>query len=164
MKRIIYFSVAALFLTGLHARINEVKTFSVTETAATGPAYYGKKITPDNAVTIEKMRKQMGSKKEMAVKVIAPVEAVCKKKGCWMELKAADGTSMRVTFKDYGFFVPVDTKNKTAIVQGVARVEETSIADLKEYAKDNGASKEEIAAINKPKRELVFEADGVILQ
>lgn len=163
MKKIIYFSIALLVLTGLNAQIKESNN-AVKAPATTGPSYYGQKITPDNAVTIEKMRKQMGNKKEMAVKVIAPVNAVCKKKGCWMELKAADGTTMRVTFKDYGFFVPVDTRNKTAIAQGIAKVEETSIADLKEYAKDNGATKEEIAAINKPKRELVFEADGVILQ
>ncbi|MBK8328994.1 MAG: DUF4920 domain-containing protein [Bacteroidetes bacterium] len=28
---------------------------------------------------------------------------MCQKKGCWMELKNNDGTTLRVTFKDYGF-------------------------------------------------------------
>lgn len=126
--------------------------------------HYGEVITKDSALTIEEMKTAMGDKKEMPVKVVASVHAVCKKKGCWMELKANDGTTLRVTFKDYGFFVPVDTENKTAIAQGVAKVEETSVADLKEYAKDDGATKEEIAAIKAPKKELVFEATGVILQ
>jgi hypothetical protein len=142
--------------TGNQEQISAAKTDSAK--------YYGEAITPDNAITIEEMRKLMGDKKELAVKVTAPVQAVCKKKGCWMELTAADGTTMRVTFKDYGFFVPTDADGRTATIQGVAKVEETSVADLKEYAKDDGQSKEQIAAIKEPKKELVFEATGVILQ
>ena len=38
------------------------------------------------------------------------------------------------------------------------------IADLKEYAKDDGKGESEIAAITAPKKELVFEASGVILK
>ena len=42
---------------------------------------------------------------------------VCQMKGCWMELAADNDTSgVRVTFKDYGFFVPTDS-------QGAARLE-----------------------------------------
>jgi hypothetical protein len=81
-----------------------------------------------------------------------------------MELKNNDGTTMRVTFKDYGFFMPKDCSGKTAIVEGIAKVEVTSIEDLKEYAKDDGQSKEDIAKITEPQKELVFEAKGVILQ
>src|SRR2546423_15257819 len=36
----------------------------------------------------------------------------CERKGCWMELAPAaskDGPGLRVTFKDYGFFVPLDS-------------------------------------------------------
>jgi hypothetical protein len=81
-----------------------------------------------------------------------------------MELKNADGTTMRVTFKDYAFFMPKDASGRIAIVDGMAKVEETSVADLREYAKDDGKSKEEIEAINQPETELVFEASGVILK
>jgi len=35
---------------------------------------------------------------------------------------------------------------------------------LKEYAKDDGKSKEEIDSINKPKIEYSFEATGVIIK
>ena len=47
---------------------------------------------------------------------------------------------------------------------GFASVDVTSIEDLKEFAKDNGDSKEAIDAIKEPKKELVFEAKGVILK
>ncbi|MCC7029979.1 MAG: DUF4920 domain-containing protein [Chitinophagaceae bacterium] len=81
-----------------------------------------------------------------------------------MELKNSDGSSMRVTVKDYAFCMPKDCAGKTEIVEGVAKIEVTSVADLQEYAKDDGQTKEEIAAIKEPKSELVFEAKGVILQ
>jgi len=35
----------------------------------------------------------------------------CERKGCWMQLSAGEGKqSVRVTFKDYAFFVPLDSK------------------------------------------------------
>jgi hypothetical protein len=60
--------------------------------------------------------------------------------------------------------MPLDCAGKTAIVDGIAKVDVTSIDDLKEYAKDDGKKQEEIDAINEPKKELVFEAKGVILK
>ena len=51
----------------------------------------------------------------------------CEKKGCWMELAAdAKGPGVRVTFKDYGFFVPLDSAGRTAKVEGVVKVAELS--------------------------------------
>lgn len=168
MKNLIIIASSCLLVAcsqGPKTETKEAGNQEQTVAAKTDSAkYYGEVITPDSAITIEEMRKLMGDKKEMTAKVTAPIQAVCKKKGCWMELTAADGSTMRVTFKDYGFFVPTDADGKTATIQGIAKIEETSVADLKEYAKDDGQSKEQIAAITEPKKELVFEATGVILQ
>jgi len=125
---------------------------------------FGSKITDKGAVSLSEMKKKMGSKKEMTTKVSAKIEDVCQKKGCWMNLVDDKGSKVRVTFKDYAFFMPKDAAGKTAIVEGIAMIDETSIADLKEYAKDAGKTKEDIAKIKEPKRELVFEASGVILK
>ena len=43
------------------------------------------------------------------VRIEGKIDEVCAKKGCWMILRDGDA-SVRVTFKDYGFFVPTDTK------------------------------------------------------
>ena len=106
----------------------------------------------------------MGDKKELTTKVSGEVEAVCQKKGCWMNIKNANGESMRVTFKDYAFFMPMDCAGKTAIVEGVAKIEETSIADLKEYAKDDiikDISKfddeSDLTEINKQRKRVLYE-------
>jgi hypothetical protein len=49
------------------------------------------------------------------------IVASCTRKGCWMQLAAADGEpGVRVTFKDYGFFIPLDAKGMKARAEGVA--------------------------------------------
>lgn len=158
MKKICFIlSVLTILSCGQNQPSADTKT-GETET------YYGEKITSDSAISIDDLTTAMGDQKEMSLKLTATVDAICQKKGCWMDLKKSDGSTMRVTFKDYGFFMPKDGAGKTAVVRGVARFEETPVADLQEYARDAGKSEEEVNAITEPKQELVFEADGVILK
>ena len=57
------------------------------------------------------------------VQLEGKVRKACEKKGCWMELAPdAKGPGVRVTFKDYGFFVPLDSAGRTAKVEGVVKV------------------------------------------
>jgi predicted small lipoprotein YifL len=166
MKKLILIFTVALAACGQQSGPTDAATAPADRTQVEEPAkevFFGDKIDPAGAIPIAELKSQMSDKKEMAVKVIAPIQAVCQKKGCWMDLSAADG-SVRVTFKDYSFFVPKDAAGKEAVVEGIAKVEETSVQDLKEYAKDAGKSKEEIEAITEPKQELVLEASGVMIR
>jgi hypothetical protein len=164
MKRIVLIGAATLLIAcGQTTTTTETTAQSQVETTG-AEQFFGDKITADNAVSISELDGLMGDKNEVAVKLKAPIDAVCQKKGCWMDLETAEGESMRVTFKDYAFFVPKDASGKVAIVEGVAKVEETSVADLQEYAKDAGKTDAEVAAIKEPKKELVFEASGVIIK
>ena len=58
------------------------------------------------------------------VRVEGVVRSACTKKGCWMELASADaeGPGCRVTFKDYGFFVPLDSAGANARLEGLVQV------------------------------------------
>lgn len=89
------------------------------------------------------------------------ITEVCQAKGCWMKVNLNDGEEVFVRFKDYGFFVPTDSAGKDVVMNGLAFVEEMSVEDQQHYAMDKGATKEEIKKIQKPKRTLGFEADGV---
>ncbi|MBT8286262.1 MAG: DUF4920 domain-containing protein [Flavobacteriaceae bacterium] len=91
------------------------------------------------------------------------VTEVCQMKGCWMKVALGDGEEMRVTFKDYGFFVPKDIAGKEVTLHGKAFIEEISVEDQKHYAEDGGATKEEIDRITAPKATYSFVADGVRL-
>ncbi len=126
--------------------------------------YYGAKITPDNTISVDEIDARLAGKNEIAVKVEGKVAEVCQAKGCWMTLQKADGSTMRVGFKDYAFFVPKNISGKTVIINGIASVTTTSVEELKHYAEDAKKSKEEIDAITTPKKEVSFEADGVIVK
>lgn len=68
------------------------------------------------------------------VRVEGTVRKACEKKGCWMELaEGPKGAGVRVTFKDYGFFVPLDSAGSSARVEGVVNVKELSEATAKHY-------------------------------
>src|SRR5262249_50187749 len=60
-----------------------------------------------------------------SVIVQATVRRNCTRRGCWMELadgNETDAPGCRVTFKDYGFFVPLDSAGSPARVQGTGQV------------------------------------------
>ena len=63
--------------------------------------------------------------RDQTITVEGEVRSACTRRGCWMEV--AQGTDpalagCRVTFKDYGFFVPTDSAGAHAKVQGTLGV------------------------------------------
>lgn len=96
--------------------------------------------------------------------IAGQIKEVCASKGCWLTMDLPSGQSMRVTFKDYGFFVPTNSAGFPIILEGVATLTETDVATLRHYAEDAGKSKEEVAAITEPKKEITFEAVGVVIK
>jgi hypothetical protein len=90
------------------------------------------------------------------------VAEVCPIKGCWMTMTEGD-RSMRVTFKDYGFFVPKDCAGRTARVHGLVAVRDVPVDEARHYLEDAGRH-DEAAKITAPVRQLTMVADGVVLQ
>jgi hypothetical protein len=126
---------------------------------------YGKVIDPNGAMNTTTFMRTMGKVDSADVKIEAEVLASCKKKGCWMDVKLADGSTMKVRFTDYAFFVPTDgLSGKTAILQGHATKEVITEAMRRHYAHDAGKSPEECEAIKGDKAELTFLADGVLIR
>ena len=99
-----------------------------------------------------------------ATQLVGKITEVCQAKGCWMKVDLSNGEEVFVKFKDYGFFVPTDVAKKNVVMSGKAFIEEMSVDEQKHYAEDEGATKEEIAKIVKPKKTLRFEADGVLIK
>lgn len=99
----------------------------------------------------------------LATTLKGTVKDVCKAKGCWMTIDLGNEESMRVTFKDYGFFVPKDISGKEVIFTGQVKYTETDVETLRHYAKDGGKSEEEVLAITEPEQSYNFVATGVKL-
>jgi hypothetical protein len=100
--------------------------------------------------------------KDKLVRIQAKVVEVCQKKGCWMMLTDGSNT-MRITFKDYGFFMPKDIAGKTIIAEGIVAEDVLSEKDARHYAEDAGKSKEEIAKIKGDQKTVSMVAQSVFL-
>ena len=133
------------------------------ETVEEKDNHFGEVVNAEGALTIDEFAAKMEGQDSVRTKIRAVAEDVCQKKGCWMKVKTADGSLMRIKFKDYGFFVPMDITGKEVIFEGVAFRDTTSVEDLKHYAEDGGQSAEEIAAITEPEVSTAFIADGVMV-
>ncbi len=139
---------------------------SETSTEADLPSTgnFGKTISEDGAVMLASIESSVVPGEEFAAKVEGKIVEVCQKKGCWMTVKKDDGSVVRVTFKDYGFFVPKDAAGKWVVMEGIAFYDTLSVATLQHYAEDAGKSAEEVAKITDPEYKITFEAEGVIIK
>lgn len=128
---------------------------------------FGDSITKEGALTREEMFAKYESMKAndtLDVKFASDINATCKKKGCWMTLSLVKDKEAFVKFKDYAFFVPKEGAEKhSAIVEGKAFIEETSVDQLKHEAKDAGKSQAEIDQITQPEKNYRFMANGVLI-
>lgn len=125
---------------------------------------FGKEISEEGAVSSSEIFTKLETEDSIFVKVNTSVNSVCKAKGCWMTVPLNDETEMRVKFKDYDFFVPLNCEDRSTIIEGWAYKNELSVATLQHYAADGGATEEEIAEITEPEVEYTFMADGVLMK
>jgi len=126
--------------------------------------WYGEEFVVENVVPASQLAALSPDSLNSEMIVEAEILECCRKKGCWMKVDMGDGRSMRVSFKDYGFFVPLNADGRIATMKGVATIDTVDVAMLRHFAEDAGKSKEEIAAITEPEFELSFEATGVLIK
>ncbi|MFM6925436.1 MAG: DUF4920 domain-containing protein [Ferruginibacter sp.] len=123
---------------------------------------FGKKTTADGAIPVAELPARLQGKETVELKVSGKVKEVCKAEGCWLKMETAEG-AMMIKMKDHSFLVPLSMNGKTIVVDGIATLKETSVEMLKHYAEDAGKSKEEIAAIKEPKKEITMQAKGILV-
>jgi Domain of unknown function (DUF4920) len=125
---------------------------------------YGDVILTDKAVTLASLSNQVEGKDSVTLTLKGTIEKTCAKKGCWMSVQDENGVATRVTFKDYGFFVPTEgAEGKEVVFSGVAKRKVTDIATLRHFAEDAGKTQAEIDAITTPIEEIEFVASGVVI-
>lgn len=88
------------------------------------------------------------------------VKTACERKGCWMQLTADNAPGVRVTFKDYAFFVPLDSQGMKARAEGVTVVKTLSKKEA-DHLEEEGAKLNRNA--DGTAKEVSFVASGVEL-
>ncbi|MGI1678786.1 MAG: DUF4920 domain-containing protein [Cellvibrionaceae bacterium] len=126
--------------------------------------YFGEPITLESTKmikleeAIDVFEKQSGENtKQKSVLITAKVNSICEAKGCWMGLKIESG-DVRVTFKNYGFFVPPTLVGQNVDIQGTITKVTLSLKDTKHYVKDSGGDPD---TITEPQVEYQIIATGV---
>ncbi|WP_171449037.1 DUF4920 domain-containing protein [Corallococcus carmarthensis] len=113
----------------------DAKTPEAAKAAGTGwTLTRGEPLKGEPTVKLAELLAKPQAHDGKVVRVEGQVRKACEKKGCWLELAPdAKSPGVRVTFKDYGFFVPLDSAGSQARVEGVVKVAELSDAHAKHY-------------------------------
>ncbi len=90
------------------------------------------------AVSLQQAIANLDTSGDQYVKVMGQVTEVCQARGCWMILVDGD-TYARITFEDYGFFVPIETSMQRSVIYGVLSEHVLSGEQAHHYAQDAGA-------------------------
>ena len=128
---------------------------------------YGGKSEVASAMSLSDVVAQADTLKDKRVCVKGEISAVCKLRGCWMEV--TDGThTARVRFTKSeacsdGYYVPRNADGHKAYLNGTVEVLELSEDMARHYAEDKGLPKEEIEKIKGPQKEITIFADAVAI-
>jgi hypothetical protein len=118
---------------------------------------YGAPIAGKNALSLPAAIALLRTKASSPVLIESKVDKICVVKGCWLGLVDAKN-DVRVTFKDYAFFVPASLIGKTVIVEGVLEKVTMTLEETKHYVKDAGGDP---ATVTQPRVEYRIVASGV---
>ena len=104
--------------------------------------HYGAPITQDNAIALADALSHAGESKRLVI--AGKVGSVCTAKGCWLALNDAAG-EIRVSFENYGFFVPPSLVGKTVWVEGQLEKRQLSLAETRHYVADAGGDPSKVS-------------------
>ncbi len=128
----------------------------------------GEKITRGTALTgktkkvsLEKALKTPEKYSGKTVAVEGVIVRSCKKEGCWMEMAAKDGgKSVRVTFGDHAFFIPLNAAGLKVRAEGKFQTKILSKEHVDHLINDDGAKFDNRNA-DGTVTEISFDASGV---
>ena len=127
-----------------------------------GYDYYGAGVREDEAVAAAEIMAQPAAFDGKNLLVTGTIVNVCQTKGCWMRIGTTD-QNVFVKFKDYGFFMPMDSAGRTVVMEGTLAVKMVPVDEARHYLEDVGKH-DEAQKITEPKREVTFEATGVAIK
>lgn len=159
---IVFFSLLLpVFYLGIYAQNQEVSE-NQGSTTSYGEGFHISDVK--SGPELLQLYDKLMDKETQDVQFRGKVSSVCQVKGCWMQLELPNGQQTRVTFKDYGFFVPTDLVGREVVVKGKASVDVISEADRKHFAEDEGKTPAEISKIQGNSKSYALVADGVVVK
>jgi len=167
MKRLIIASLVAFSLFSCQsANNNDGNTKDAQESVSTEYYNFGDStFSVENAFSAAELVSNFASSGEDSAwaTVAGPITQVCTTKGCWMSTAIDSSNNLFVDY-DYEFLLPTNSQGQNMVMYGYIYWDTTTVAQLRHYAEDRGASQEEIDAITEPVAEYMFKAKGVKIE
>ena len=79
---------------------------------------YGAPLAGKELVPLKKVLAEDKAWDGKTIQIRGKITGVCEKKGCWMMLEDGE-QAIRIRFKDYKFFVPLDVSGREVAVEGL---------------------------------------------
>ena len=124
--------------------------------------HFGAPFTDAKVVALEKAMADVEKYANKPIKLEGEIKDVCQAKGCWLVI--TDGErAMRVSFKDYGFFVPKDATGKKVVLEGM--IEKKTITEMHaQHIAQESKEKTDPSTIKGPQQIITMVATGVEIQ
>lgn len=150
-------------MSTLHLALFGVLLFSVgcATSAPSKVESFGAPISKATPVEVKELLSHPSKYDGHELVLEGQVAEVCPVKGCWMTFTSG-GRALRVTFKDYAYFVPKDSAGHTAVCEGRFEVRQVPADEARHYLEDAGRY-DEAAQITGPVESFTFVATGVQL-
>src|SRR5688572_23401833 len=114
-------------------------------------------------ISVEKAFAEPPKVADTTVEVNGVIVRSCKKEGCWMEMADKEGgKSVRVTFGDHAFYIPLNAAGMKVRAQGVFKTKVLPKEHVDHLINDDGAKFENRNA-DGTVTEVSFDASGVEL-
>jgi hypothetical protein len=108
----------AVFVLFTQVAVAEVTRLSEPVEVTDDAEVFGAPLDADaRSASLEALLDNPDDYLDTSVRVEARISQVCQKKGCFMIATAGD-KAVRISFRDYSFFVPTDTGGKTVTLTG----------------------------------------------
>lgn len=121
-------------------RIAALLLLVATTTFAAEVVKRGAPVSHSKPVALDAVLESPRDYTKDAIVVEGVIQKSCTNMGCWMELAPAPGKkSVRVTFKDEKFFIPLTAKGMQARAEGVTKIETLSKSEV-DHLVEEGAT------------------------
>ena len=139
-----------------------------TAAAATTSQQFGAGVKLAESTPIDTLLADPKAYQGKTVRVEGMITDVCPRRGCWFDL-AGGGPGKKLKFKvtDGEMVFPADAKGKYAVAEGVVAVNELSIEESKQYAKEQAeeyGTPYDPASITKPTSLVRLDGTGAVFR
>ena len=129
-------AICTLFTQAVEAEVTRLsEPVAVSDDAEIFGAPLDADATP---VSLETLLGNPDDYLDTPVRIETRISEVCRKKGCFM-IASSGKHALRISFKDYAFFVPTDTVGKTVTLTGTLLERELSEEQAAHLREDAGS-------------------------